>query len=123
MMAALLATCEATLTSVHGRHCRGTGAISYSLKGGLACLHFADGVQGDGPARSLTAASAASFNRCCSFDARLESLLLGDPSKILFQQVSIPTRHHPVRLDVRRTLVLDGLSAMDVVNFGRRLEG
>jgi len=55
-------------------------------------------VPGMPPARNKRIMGAEFLNRSCAFDARLESMLLGDPLKILFQQ------HRPIPdLGSRRT--------------------
>jgi hypothetical protein len=38
------------------------------------------------------------LNRCCSFDARLESMLLGDPTQNPFSTVSTQGGHSATRL-------------------------
>src|SRR2546430_10375686 len=58
------------------------------LKGWVAKNPRSSQTGGDYCDRPLTAAPAASFNRCCSLDARLESMLLRDPLKIPFSTVS-----------------------------------
>jgi hypothetical protein len=68
-----------------------TGCLPFTTRcsWGLECPNWVDAAEKGlsmSPARNYRISGADILNRSCAFDADLESILLGDPPKILFQQ-------------------------------------